>query len=264
MLINFLVIKAVVILFVINFITLPLKINTLVIMKKILLLSMLLAFYLQAMAQSRSSISIAVGPSFPIGDFGSKNIANTESGLAAVGGFAAISYNYQFSNFFGVTASIKGSIHGIDKNALNSYSLPTGSGASLTLETTPWKFANIMGGMYQTIPVTNDEKLVLQIKELVGMQLNNSPEVKSTGYIPGIGSLNGIMKSESSTSFTYLFGLGFKYNLNKGLGLLLFGEYAGTNPKFTVTTYPADAPVKQKMAQGVSVVDLGIGLNISF
>ena len=237
-------------------------------MKEKLLLSLLFLACFSASAQEfkkQSSITLAAGPSFPVGAFADKDLYNDKSGLASVGGFANLSYSYQFSKFFGATAAVGGRIHGVDKNALGSYSLPTGSGATMGIEASTWQFFSVMGGIFQTIPITSNEKLTFEVKEMIGVQFSNSPEIKVTGFIPGVGSLDGTEERQSVNSLAYALGLGFKYKLDSNIGLKLFGEYQGASPKFTyTTTSPADAPVEQKMKQNTSAVNVGLGLAFGF
>lgn len=236
-------------------------------MKKFLLFSLILITFLNVDAQTtttKSSIGISLGPSLPIGDFGSKDLNNSESGLANVGGFLAIDYGYKFSKFFGATASLQGSIHGMNKEALASYAVPQGTGAGLSIESGVWKMANVMVGFFQIVPLTKNEELNLEIRALSGYQLTSSPYLKVNISIPGMGSFNTAQESETSGALAYALGAALKYKLSDNIALKLKGDYVGAKPKFSVTTYPADAPVTQKVRQSVTTFNLGLGLAISF
>ena len=237
-------------------------------MKEKLLLSLLFLAYFSVSAQDfkkQSAITVAVGPSIPVGTFADKNLYDEKAGLATAGGFANISYTYQFSKFFGAIASVGGRINGVDKNALGSYSLPTGSGATLGIEASTWQFFSVMGGIFQTIPITSDEKLTFEVKEMIGVQFSSSPEIKTTGFIPGVGSLNSTEERQSVSSLGYALGLGFKYKLGSNLGLKLFGDYQGAGPKFKfIDSGPADELVEMKMKQNTSTINVGLGLSFGF
>jgi hypothetical protein len=237
-------------------------------MKEKLLLSLLILAFFSVSAQDfkkQSAITLAVGPSIPVGTFADKNLYDEKAGLAAVGGFANISYSNQFSKFFGVLATLGGRINGVDKNALGSYSLPTGSGATLGIEASTWQFFSVMGGLFQTVPITSNEKLTFEIKEMIGVQFSSSPEITTTGFIPGVGSLNSTEERQSVSSLAYALGLGFKYKLGGNLGLKLFGDYQGASPKFTfIGSGPADEPIEQKLKQNTSAINVGLGLSFGF
>lgn len=236
-------------------------------MKKILLLSLISFVCFRANSQTvtqKSSIGITIGPSFPIGDFGNKDLANSQSGLAKVGGFLGIDYSYKFSKYFGAMVSAQGRIHGVDENALAAYGVPEGTGAGLSITTGVWKVGAIMAGVFQTVPLTKDEKLNLEIKALGGFQSTSSPKLDVSVSIPGMGSFQTTQESTSSNSFAYVVGAGLKYSLTDAVALKLTGDYNGTQAKFLVTTYPADAPVTQKVGQSIGVFNLGVGLVIGF
>ena len=233
--------------------------------RKIFILSLISVISFNVYAQNfkkESSLTIAIGPSFPLGEFADKDLYNEKDGLASVGGYASIAYGYQFSRFFGAIASIDGRIHGVDKDALKAYTLPTGSGASMSLETSTWRFLRIMTGISQTVPITKNEKLALEIKELIGIQFSNSPEVQTSGFIPGVGSLNNVEESQSVNSFAFGLGLGFKYKLGDNLGLKFFGEYQGANPSFKYNY--DDVSKTYEVKQQTSAFNAGLGISFGF
>lgn len=233
-------------------------------MKEKLLLSLLFLAYFSVSAQEfnkQSTITLSGGPSFPVGAFANTDLYDNSAGLATVGGFANISYSYQFSKFFGTVAAVGGRIHGVDKNALGNYILPTGSGATFGIEASNWQFFSVMGGIFQTVPITSNEKLTFEIKEMIGVQFSSSPEIKTTGFIPGVGSLNSTEERQSVSSLAYALGLGFKYKLSKSLAFKLFGDYQGASPKFTYDDFSTGAATKKKIAQETSSLSIGLGLS---
>ncbi len=233
--------------------------------KKILFLSLIFCspVFLHAQEfEKKSSISISVGPSIPVGTFALKDIADDKAGLASVGGFATIAYQYQFSRFFGLVGALNGRIHGVDKNALQLYTVPTGSGSSLSLTTTTWNFFSIMAGISQLIPITKDEKLTLEVKEQVGIQFSNSPEIQIAGFIPGVGTINSIEQSQSKKSFAYGLSFGFNYKIGEKLGLKFHSEYQGASPRFAYAN--GDVVSTYGLRQNTSAINVGLGLSLGF
>ncbi len=235
-------------------------------MKKIFLISLLsFAFFtVNAQTASKSSIDIMVGPSFPVGEFGNKDLSNSNSGLAKMGGFVDINYNYQFAKHFGAIASVQGRIFGVDEKALSNYGIPAGTGASLSIETGVWKMANVMVGFFQVVPFNKEETLNLEISALGGYQSTSSPKLNVRVTVPGMGSFQNTQESETAGAFAYSIGAALKYNLSNHLSLKLRGDYLGAKPKFWVTSYPADAPVATQVGQNIGTLNLGVGLSISF
>ena len=236
-------------------------------MKKILLFSLISFVYFNVNAQTithKSTLGITVGPSFPLGDFGNKDLSSSQSGLAKVGGFLGIDYGYRFSKYFGAMVSAQGRVYGVDEKALATYAIPEGVGAGLSISSSTWKMGAIMAGVFQIVPLTKDEKLNLEVRALGGYQSTSSPKVDVRISIPGMGSFQNTQESESVGSFAYLVGAGLKYSLSSSIALKLNGDYNGAQPKFTVTTYPADAPVRQKVKQSIGAFNVGVGLAIGF
>lgn len=235
-------------------------------MKKLLFSILLFSFSATVVAQTKakkSSLFIGLGPSFPIGDFSSKNSADDKAGLAATGFYFDLGYQYQVAKNVGVITMFKWKIHGISKDALR-YSLPTGSGGSLSVNTTTWKAGSILAGLTQRIPFSKSEKLSLEFREVAGVQFTSSPELNVSYSIPGLGSSSSKQESQSGTSFAYLLGLGFKYQINNTLGLRLLGDYNDSNvnfKQFTVNSGGNTITVPSSK-QKTGTIDVGLGLTI--
>lgn len=236
-------------------------------MKKFLLLGLILGAFFKVNAQttaSKSSIDISVGPSFPVGEFGNKDLGSNGAGLAKVGGFLTIDYGYRFSKHFGAIVSVQGRIYGVDENALRGLAVPEGTGAGLSVETGIWKMANAMVGVFQVVPLSKDEKLNLEVSALAGYQSTSSPKLNVRITVPGMGSFQNEQKSETAGALAYAVGAALKYNLSANVALKLRGDYLGGKPKFSVTTYPENAPVTESVGQNIGTFNLGIGLSIGF
>jgi hypothetical protein len=232
-------------------------------MKKILTFLAFTLIWYTANAQNvgKSTISISLGPSFPIGKFALKDMSDEESGLAKIGGFLDLSYGYQLSKYLGITAALKGSVHGID---FSSYAVPSGVGASSQTTTTTWKTGAILVGLSQVFPLSEDGKFKFELRELAGIQSTKSPEVNVSINVPGIGNMNSKQESAKATSFAYALGAGFSYSVDRAIGLKLFADYGASNPKFDVSASSGTNTTQQESAQRINMVNLGVGLTIGF
>lgn len=235
-------------------------------MKKLLIFILLLSSALTTFSQStynKSSVFIGLGPSIPIGDFSSKSATDEKAGLAAVGFQLDLGYQYRFSKYLGAIAMFKGRIHGLAKETL-IYSLPTGSGGSLSVDATTWKTGAILAGLTQYIPLSKNGLFTLEFREAAGVQITASPEVDAKFSIPGVESVNANQPSESATSFAYVLGLGFRYQFNSRLGLKIYGDFNNSNVRFEdVTIHTGDStPLVAPNKQKTGTVDLGLGLTI--
>lgn len=230
-------------------------------MKRILTLFALTFIYFTSSAQiGKSFIGITLGPSFPTGDFKSKDPANDKSGLANVGAFVDINYSYQFSKFVGITAALKGSINSVD---ISGSQMPSGAGGSMQVNATSWKTGAVLAGIYQTIPLSANEKLSLEFRELLGVQSTKSPEMNASIFIPGFGNFNAMQSSANTTSFVYSLGGGFRYQLNEKIGLKLFADYSSSKAKFDDIMISSGTETETvSNSQKINSVGLGIGLVI--
>jgi len=235
-------------------------------MKKILLSILLFSASCTAFSQStpgKSAVFIGLGPSLPVGQFGLKDATNEDAGMAAVGFYLDFGYQYQFSKNVGAIAMFKGKIHGLSKDALN-YALPTGSGGSISIESSTWKMGSVLLGLSQRLPLIKSNAFAIEFREAAGVQFTSSPRLNVRYNIPGIGSSNVTQESQSASSFAYLLGVSFSYQLDSHLALKLYGDYNNSNVKFkdiTVTT-EGNTTVIAAPHQKTGTIDVGLGLTI--
>lgn len=214
----------------------------------ILLMSLTASF---AQYSKKSAINVLGGTSFPVGDFGNKYTTNPDAGLAKLGAFLALEYDYPLLKDIYLTGRVGGSIHGIDF----AYSAPTGS--SLNMTTTNWKNANLFAGFSYMPKITN--KLNFIARAMGGYQYTSSPEVKIniSGYFNGSSN----QASVGSSSFGMLLGLGFDYSVASDIGLRFIADYANANPKFKVSQTSGNVATTSPTAQKIELVNLGVGLS---
>lgn len=230
-------------------------------MKKIILLSFILFGFVKVNAQttvSKSSIGITLGPSFPIGYFGSKD-GFKSGGLAKVGGFLAIDYVYKFSPHFGLVLSGQGSRYDIDKDALSISGVPKEISESASFNAGVWRTGAIMAGIFHAVPLTKTGRFNFELKILGGFQRTSSPDVSTTVMVMGTQLQQ---KSIASNSFAYLVGLGIRHHLTKKLSLKFNADYYGSNSEFKGGAYIA--PTITDMRRDIEAINVGVGLGVNF
>jgi hypothetical protein len=235
-------------------------------MKKVLLSILLLSASLTTFSQStldKSSVFIGLGPSMPIGDFSSKEATDEKAGLAALGFYFDLGYQFKFSKNVGAIGIFKGKTYGISKDALK-YALPNGSGGSMSVEASTWKMGSILAGLTQDVSLFKSEFVTLELREAAGVQFTSTPEINVRYNIPGIGSSTNNQQSQSAASFTYLLGLGFRYQLNNHLGLKLYGDFNTSQVKFKdiMVVSGGTTTVVSSSQQTTGTIDVGLGLTI--
>ena len=235
-------------------------------MKKLSLFILLISSAFTTFAQTtfdKSSVFIGLGQSIPMGDFSLKDPTNEKAGLAAVGGHLDLGYQLRFSKNVGAIAMFKGRIYGISKESLN-YALPTGSGGSLAVDASTWKMGAVLVGLAQFIPPSNNELFTLEFREAAGVQFTSSPSVDVNYNITGLQTVSASQESESASSFAYLLGLGFRYQISNHLGVKIYGDFNNSNVKFKDITIITGATTSTELEsrQKTGSIDVGVGLTI--
>jgi len=234
-------------------------------MKKILFVGFcsLFCFTTVIKAQEKKSFAgISIGASIPTGDFGSTDLSNDKAGLAKTGLALRLNYGYHFSKNFGGILIAKGNFNSIDMDAFRQqFSVPTGSGASYSVNTGSYKSGAVLVGMFADMPISADEKFSFEVRALAGYQNSTIPEFNVTMSIPSVGTIDFAQESYSAGSFAYTFGAGFKYKVGNNLALKLNGDYNGANPSFKIEDQNNQT---QTYKQPWNTVDVTVGLTIGF
>lgn len=230
-------------------------------MKKHLLLLITLSLFLvtNCLAQDKGYIAISLGPSIPIGDFSSKNANNESAGWAQTGAIIDFSFAYKFGKNFGISVLLRGQANGIDNNALAS-ELTKQAGGSWTVNSKAWSIGGFMFGGYGSFPIS--DKVSFDSRAMIGFLSSTSPELNIT--LNGSGGAGWIKQSSvTATSFSYLIGGGFKFDVGRKICLLANLDYLGSKPEFRdveITSSNGGAPEKNTYSQSFGTINFGIGI----
>lgn len=202
-------------------------------MKKIVFsLIMLLSLTTQSYAQeTKGYIGISLGPSIPMGDLASKDIDNESAGWANTGALVDISFAYKLGKGnFGITALLRGYSNPTDAQAMANEFAKEFPGATWTVESDSWKIGGLMLGGFGSFPIS--EKSSFDTRVLIGFVNASSPALTVTENDAG-SSIWVKQSSTSATSFAYLIGAGFKFEIGSKLYLLTNLDYLGSKPEFS-------------------------------
>lgn len=227
----------------------------------ILILIILLTITVQSEAQDKKGyISLSLGPSFPIGDFSSKDIDNGKAGFAATGGLLEISFAYKLGEGnFGITALLRDQVNLFDNQSfVNEFTskFPT---TYWTVEGDGWGMGAFLFGGYGSFPFA--KKASFDTRLMLGVSVATSPEITITETEKG--KTTWLNQSSASTSaFTYLIGAGFKYEIGKRLCLLTNLDYLGAKPEFSSVQYlSSDGSMEwNTFSQKIGTINLSAGI----
>jgi hypothetical protein len=222
--------------------------------KRLLFLTVLILSISQGYTQSfknNSYLDFTIGPSFPIGAYGQKDVSNNSSGVAKTGEFLKISYVHLLNKNFGLSVGIHAQRNPLDTKAfetsmsnqtfhegviLTSTSSPTPTPTQFPsykygnwkFDKNAWLFGSLSVGGYAQVSPKQSKNLVITAKAMVGAIYATSPTIsgKSTS-----DTAMAQIKQSSASAFglTYSVLGGLKFKLTNKIHLLTQVEYLGTS-----------------------------------
>jgi opacity protein-like surface antigen len=240
--------------------------NILIKMKKsFFTLFALISLVLGGFAQEKNGIiGISFGPSIPIGDLSSKDSDNASAGWANTGGIFDISFAYKLGKGnFGITALLRGQVNPFDAQAYANELANQLSGVVWTVDTKAWGIGGLMAGGFGSFPVS--KKVNFDARTMIGFLTAVSPEITITAIGAG-GAAWARQSSATSTSFAYLIGAGFSFDLGNNLKLLSNLDYLGSKPEFrNVETISSDGSrFTDTWSQSMGAINLSVGVGFRF
>jgi len=231
-------------------------------MKKSILTTILLFFaFSYCIAQNKGHVSFSIGPSFPSGDFGSKDANNASAGFATTGVVLDLSFAYKLGNNLGFTGMLRGQANSIDNNTFAS-ELSRQIGGSWTVESKPWSLGGLMAGLYGSFPLS--EKVAIDTRAMLGFLNAASPEINIS--LDGSGGSAWVKQSSvTASSLSYLIGGGFKFDVGDKTCLLLNIDYLHSKPEFknvTTTSSNGGAPIQSTYSLKMESVNIGFGIGL--
>lgn len=207
-------------------------------------------------------IGISLGPSIPMGDLSSKDADNEAAGWANTGAVFDISFVYRLGEGnFGITALLRGQANPTDAQGLADELANQVAGVNWTVESDGWGIGGLMFGGFGSFPLS--EKATFDTRAMIGFLSASSPEITITGT--GAGGTAWVKQgSTTATSFAYLVGAGFKFDINSKLYLLTNLDYLGSNPEFSNVELIASDGSRETDTWSQSMGTLNLSIGIAF
>ncbi len=232
-------------------------------MKKLSLLTVLILLCACTFAQNKSTISLSIGTTTPMGDFASKDLDKTGAGFANGGLLFDLKYSYKINNHFGITAMLRRQNSPIDAQAYADEAAKLFSSGTVTINSTSWKIGGYMGGFNGNYPI--NDIFTLQGRALIGFLTAESPELKFTLTDAGF-TYWAKQNAATSSSFAYLFGAGLETKLSEKFVFLTNIDYLGASPEFVgvETTNSLGELSTDTYSQDFATITYSIGLGYKF
>lgn len=218
---------------------------------------MAVLFAFHSNGQDKGYVGVGLGGSLPLGDFASTSETNSKAGYAKGGAAFEICAAYKLGRNFGIAAAYRGTANAVDAQAMAD-DAARALGTSVKVEVEPWGLGSFMAGGYGSFPV--GEKSSFEVKALFGMGTGLSPKLKLT--LIDQGNATSTQESKSGSSFTYLFGAGFKFDAGRRICLLAGADYQVAEPEFKDVriTGSNGASTTTSFKQPMAIVTIGVGL----
>lgn len=231
-------------------------------MKNQHLLSILFVFVcIIGYSQDKGYIAISAGPSFPNGDFGSKDVNNESAGLANTGAIFDLTFAQKFGKTFGMTLMLRGQVNGVDSEPLVDELYNQSPEVTWSAETDTWGIGGFMAGLYGSFPMGSNGKVTFDTRAMIGFIDATSPQITIYGdYLGTTFWVN--TESASAGAFAYLFGAGFRFNLGNHFCILTNLDYLGSTPEFegVVTRTSLGGYSTNTYQQSFGTVNVGVGI----
>ena len=231
-------------------------------MKPQFLLSLCLLFItVIGYSQDKGYISLSAGPSFPTGDFGSKDVNNNAAGFATTGAIFDLTFAQKFGKNLGMTLMLRGQANGVDTDPLVNELIAEAPDASWSAEAETWGIGGFLGGLYGSFPMGASGKVTFDTRAMIGYLNATSPQITLYGDFQGTTFWVNT-ESASAGAFAYLLGAGFRFNLGNHFCLLTNLDYLGATPEFyevATTTSVIDLSTNTYQ-QKFGTVNVGVGI----
>jgi hypothetical protein len=231
-------------------------------MKKVIFsMVALLTIATQIYAQDEKGyIGFSVGPSIPMGDFSSIDAYNNPAGWANTGEMFDISFAYKLGESnYGVTALLREQANPIDGQALVDEIANQNPGINWTVESDSWGIRGLMFGGFGSFPIS--EKASFDTRAMIGFSSASSPEITITGS-GSDGTVWIKQGSSTASSFTYLFGAGFKFDVGSKIYLLTNLDNLGSNPEFSNVELTTSTGSRETatLSQSMGTLNFSVGI----
>lgn len=235
-------------------------------MKKLLMMAIALLLSGALLAQGskvkgepKSFIAFHGGPSFPMGDFGNKDMANNANAGYAKTGFALnLAYGYEIKNNFGLTASLLYNKYNVDSKKIEFTDPESHQVIPVSLD--HWQFYGVTAGPMYSFKA--GDKVKADLKVMGGIVNANAPLIQ-------VLSLN-VTNDAWHTAAVLEAGVNFRIDMGKKVFIMTSADYLYLDPtfKYTYTTEIAGQTgidrIAQEFHQKMNIVNVTAGIGFKF
>ncbi len=206
--------------------------------KLILFLSALLLSGITYAQSGSQTFGVSAGAMFPLKDLADYNLADSSSGASSAGYHIQISYDYLFSDLFGLGIDVEFNSTKYSMSKITKYyKTRLGDVERKITSSAGWTIGGIFARYYLRLPLGN--KVSWDIAPLIGAIGTYSPEyqISSKSIIPPGPNPTLTYYRQRSKAFSFAYGVETKLNIKKNQhGLFFEGRLVNSKVYFKKVT----------------------------
>jgi len=182
-------------------------------------------------------MSVAFGAASPVGKFGDNKISDSTNAFAKTGPALNFEGSYKFSRYISFSILISGQQNIVDTKAMVDKLDRAYPGYFFTVRSGDWNIGRITGGISLSVPFGDYQKFNITARVLAGALKTTLPKtvISEAYYVDTLGGIGLAQATKNKVplnwAFTWLAGIGLRYNLNKSFFLQGNIDYSASSPK---------------------------------
>lgn len=230
-------------------------------MKKLLIFSLVLLVSAAMQAQEKnvktapqSFVAFNLGPSIPVGAFGSSSVDNLDAGFATTGYHLNLTYGHQFQRNTSLVVSALYNWNSIKQGGVTLKD--DASNQTITLNMDHWQFYGLAAG--PMVSLNLGKKVYTDFKIMIGAVNANSPKMSYQGM--------DITKENWNMAAMYQGGVAVRIDAGRHLFMAAGADYLYLRPtfKYEFSDVIGEQIRSGKFQQKMSVVNITAGLGYRF
>ncbi len=213
-------------------------------------------------AQDKGYLALSLGPSFPVGNFGSNDLNNEKAGLAKLGTITDFSFAYRFGKNIGLAAMLRWQSNGINTDALLTEAKNIDPTITWKVTSENWKLNGILAGIYSSFPV-GTSSTCFEVRTMIGYMSATLPQYSLSGTYNGVTLISKV-NSQSTSTVAFLLGAGFRLSAGKKVSILMNVDYSVATAEFihvsNTTNFGSSSNFDFK--QEMKTVNMGFGIGL--
>ena len=212
----------------------------------------------------KTLLSVGVGASIPVSDFGLKDANNNASGFADLGYNINVSLAWIIKRGWGVALMYRYQSNDIDKQSLMSQYSSKYPNIKWDISSTPWGVNAFLLGSCNSFPIGGEDKgTFFDTKVMLGLVRSKSFGMTVIGT-QGSNSATVNSPATSGTAFGYCLGLGIKREIARDVYIGFYADFFQSSINYgnVVTTATGGYTTTSAASQKISTVNLFASLII--